>query len=88
MTNDEYSEYWSPVSQGQFEITKKMLKLLKLEHIYVEETHGTPHPTDEFWQSIILTDKAKDTLTALAGPYGKAIWKMLEIKNGLAKAKS
>jgi hypothetical protein len=89
MTDDEYNKYWQPVSGAMFEKTQKMLEYLEIK--YQSNTDGflgDLGSTEEFWQSVVLTDKLKETLKILAGPYGQALWKMLEIQNRLAKDKT
>lgn len=83
MTDEEYAEYWEPVSKGQFENTKKLLSLLNVQYTDLRDDKGELVSDEEFWSSIILTPKIKNNLKALAGPYKEAIKKILAIKKGL-----
>ena len=72
MTDNEYTVYWRPVSQGDWKVSQQILALFELDPIY-----------SGWIKEVELTEERKAILKALAGPHGKTIAKAIAAKKGL-----
>lgn len=78
MTYGEHEKYWRPARESIFgELEDKM----NYSHSkQLADLFGYDYTRAGNWDTIVLTDELKKKLKLLAGPHGKTIFKMMQLK--------
>lgn len=74
MTPEELHQYWMPARRAVTELQGRDAST-QLANVL-----GIPYPTAGHWFQLVLTDDLKRKLQMLAGPHGKTILKMMQLK--------